>query len=82
MIFGWKEISPNDSYQVSHQNPLSLSQTNVLQMLYQPIIGMQAESLYEYLANNHHAKQVYYLKHLFSVLGVGISDFYQARIQL
>lgn len=82
MIFGWKEISPNDSYQVSHSNPLSLSQTNVLQMLYQPIIGMQAESLYEYLANNHHAKQVYYLKHLFSVLGMGISEFYQARLQL
>ena len=82
VIFGWKEISPNDSYQMSHQKPLSLSQTNILQMLYQPIIGVQAESLYEYLANNHRIKQNYYLNHLFSVLGMGIPDFYQARLQL
>lgn len=82
MTFGWKEISPSDSYQVNHPRPLSSSQTNVLQMLYQPIIGMRAESLYEYLTNNHQARQTYYLKHLFAVLGIGISEFYQARLQL
>lgn len=82
VTFGWKEISPSDSYQVNHPHPLSSSQMNVSQMLYQPIIGMRAESLYEYLANNHQAGQIYYLKHLFSILGMGISEFYQARLQL
>lgn len=84
MAYDWKNISPQDSFQVMQGHLLSLEEEKSLQFLYLPIMGSQAYSLFLYLNHLRPPSQnrPHYLKDLFSILNMGIQDFFQARVRL
>lgn len=84
MTYDWKNISPNDSFQINGGQSLSQEDQRTMHLLYLPIIGREAYSLYMHfnLIRDRSDGQNHYLKDVFSILDLGIQDFFKARIHL
>lgn len=86
MAYPWQDLSPTDFYSVNAAgSSFSIESEKVLTFLYQPIIGEKAFLLYKVFQNNEILySNSEYLPHstLFTILDMGVKDFYQARIRL
>lgn len=86
MNYPWKELSPKDSFLIQKTQFITDIDKNVVTLLYQPIIGPQAYSLYMTLLaeveNGSYQSPELLHAELLTLLGMGIPEFYQARIRL
>lgn len=84
MSYPWKSISPKDSLVLSKSSVLTDADTHTLVALYQPLIGVEAISLYlllkEYLIDK--ANQELILADLLALLSMDVQAYYNARIKL
>lgn len=86
MSYPWQSLSPKDPFVIQQSCFITDIDRNVATFLYQPIIGSHAYSLYMTLLSEVNeplfkSKEILHAE-LFSILGMGIPDFYQARIRL
>ncbi len=86
MAYPWQHLSPTDFYSVhTSTSSFSAESEKVLILLYQPIIGKEAFILYKVFQHNETLySNSQYLPHttLFTILDLGVKDFYKARIRL
>ena len=84
MSYPWKNLRPKDTLVLSKSSVLSDLNVSCILSLYQPLMGIQAGSLYllikEYL-NTRDEKEVT-LSDIMTQLDMGIKDYYEARIRL
>lgn len=86
MSYPWKSLSPKDSFLIQQNCFITDIDKKIITFLYQPIIGSHAYSLYMTLlseVDEHTSRSREHLhSELFSLLGMGIPEFYQARVRL
>ncbi len=86
MSYPWKQLHPKDAYAVRRMSLLSNVDQQVLTLLYQPLIGRDAYSLYMtwWADTDEMGKGMTeaLLSDVLSVQNIGIPEFYNARIRL
>ena len=86
MSYPWQSLSPKDSFFIQQQCFITDIDKKIVTFLYQPIIGSHAYSLYMTLLSEIDEHTYHSREHLhseiFSLLSMGIPEFYQARIRL
>lgn len=84
MINPWQQLSPKDPFLVALAGPITNLDQEILTVLYQPIIGPTAFSLfmsfYTEVANS--SDQAHLHTEILNTLSIGLPQFYQARIRL
>lgn len=81
-----KQMSPKDGYVVSSKAHIGSTEFKVVLKLYQPLMGVNAYGVYSILAvmasrePNLLERKMH--KNLLDILGLGLRDFYDARIRL
>lgn len=83
MVALFQELQPVDGYQIQLSQPFSEYDQKLLTLLYQPLIGAEAISLYMTLwADAEDQDEVYTHYHLMNVLSLPLAPIFEARISL
>ncbi|SET78884.1 replicative DNA helicase loader DnaB [Salinibacillus kushneri] len=78
-----KNLLPNDCYSIQLQTPCHEDYVMALTHLYQPLIGLQAVSIYLTLLNEAKMNQNYTTHHhIMNIVNIDLDEFYEARIKL
>lgn len=83
MVESFKSMQPKDTFELKHSGLLSQEDNRVLNLLYQPIIGSKAYTLFLNLLMNHHefAKTNNHFA-LMDLMNEGGPSLYESRIRL
>lgn len=86
MNSAWKELHPQDSFTVKLSNILTSHDEQLISMLYQPIIGVEAFGLYHglltHIDDNDFDSHELLHSELFNHLNLDLPKIYNARIKL
>lgn len=83
MVAYFQELQPVDAYQIQLSQPFSEYDQKLLTLLYQPLIGAEAITLYMTLwADAESQNEAYTHYHLMNVLSLPLAPIFEARISL
>lgn len=83
--FPWQTVNPKDFIYIESHDDLTMQDVRILTKLYKPIIGSAAYSFYQSLYAELDFKasnKLTSVSKLLTKMGIGVSDFYHARIRL